>query len=96
MLPYRRSEADDPFAEFDGRAPRRRSAEDDRTDVHSHASYWGHPASWRAGGASASAQWGNDPRRWVRLALMIYLLISIFVLMTILHGNRRMSLMNSG
>jgi hypothetical protein len=54
-----------------------------------------------AGGAlqrrvvTASANWQNDPRRWVRLALMIYLGVSVFVLMSILRANRRMPLMRS-
>eukprot|EP00802_Teleaulax_amphioxeia_P018336 Tamp_18527.p1 GENE.Tamp_18527~~Tamp_18527.p1 ORF type:complete len:291 (+),score=51.50 Tamp_18527:3-875(+) len=83
----------DPFAEFDGRAPRRRAA-----DPESEAPIAG---LFAAGGAlqrrvaSASANWHNDPRRWVRLALMIYLGISLFVLMSILRANRRMPLMSS-
>ena len=45
--------------------------------------------------ATASVNWQNDPRRWVRLALMIYLVISVMVLMSILRTNRRMPLMSS-
>ena len=99
MLPNRRSENDDPFAEFDGRTPRRGSS----PDADAEAPFFGLFSTSLAAGqgvgrrlASASAQWVNDPRRWVRLGLAIYLLISIFVLSTILHGNRRMSLLNSG
>lgn len=92
---------EDPFAEFDGRAPRGRERSAD-VGADSFPGLFTMSRGARDGVgrrlASVSQGWANgDTRRnWVRLALMIYLFISIFVLMTILRGNRRMPLLSSG
>jgi hypothetical protein len=45
--------------------------------------------------ATAIANWNNDPRRFVRLALMMYLVLSMFVLISALHAaNPRMPLIS--